>query len=130
MAGCTRLAAAPNAVTGCPATGSGPPTGMYDHSSSTTRATWRTETQVKVHLHMPLSASTTRDTWHMPARVLGHFGLLTAAAHAKVSAARTASKRLRANNRSLSCLSKRLSQAGRLSTDRSADKMQGTGLRQ
>ncbi len=40
VAGCTRLAAAPNAVTVWCATGSGPPTGMYDHSSSITRVTW------------------------------------------------------------------------------------------
>ena len=36
VAGWMRFAAAPKAVTGWQFTGSGPPTGMYDHSSSTT----------------------------------------------------------------------------------------------
>ena len=39
VAGWTRFAAAPNAVTAWCATGRGPPTGMYDHSSSMTRVT-------------------------------------------------------------------------------------------
>ena len=67
MAGWMRFAAAPKAVTGWPATGSGPPTGMYDHSSSITRATCRARARTWTNskgalLQQALSRQTPCDT--------------------------------------------------------------------